>query len=34
LFGVQDNRDVDCVIGTAPCLEAGNTDGFTIDEVE
>ena len=34
MFGVQDNRDVNCVIGTEPCLDAGNTDGFTIDEVE
>jgi Fur family ferric uptake transcriptional regulator len=34
LFGVQDNRDVDCVIGTGPCLDAGNTDGVTVDEVE
>jgi Fur family ferric uptake transcriptional regulator len=25
---------VDCVIGTAPCPDAGNTDGFTIDEVK
>jgi hypothetical protein len=27
-------RDVNRVFGTAPCLEAGNTDGFTIDDVE
>ncbi|UIJ34202.1 Fur family transcriptional regulator [Allobranchiibius huperziae] len=26
--------DVDCAVGPAPCLEASNPDGFTIDEAE
>ncbi len=26
--------DVDCVVGEAPCLDAGDHDGFTIDEAE
>ncbi|MEV0299302.1 Fur family transcriptional regulator [Nocardia sp. NPDC050710] len=26
--------DVDCVVGSAPCLEPGNDHGFTIDEAE
>jgi Fur family transcriptional regulator, stress-responsive regulator len=27
-------RDVDCVIGAAPCLEPGSTGGFSVDEAE
>ncbi len=27
-------RDVDCAIGTAPCLDANCTHGFLIDEAE
>lgn len=27
-------RDVDCVAGTAPCLEPGSTGGFSVDEAE
>lgn len=26
--------DVDCATGTAPCLDASNSQGFTIDEAE
>lgn len=26
--------DIDCVIGTAPCLESSSTNGFAIDEAE
>jgi Fur family transcriptional regulator, stress-responsive regulator len=26
--------DIDCAIGSAPCLEASNTKGFVIDEAE
>jgi len=26
--------DIDCATGSAPCLEAGNTNGFIIDEAE
>ena len=26
--------DVDCVLGAAPCLEASNTNGYTIDAAE
>jgi Fe2+ or Zn2+ uptake regulation protein len=26
--------DVDCATGSAPCLEASNTNGFIIDEAE
>lgn len=26
--------DVDCVVGTAPCLEAANAAGYAIDEAE
>src|SRR5690242_19375394 len=26
--------DVDCAVGTAPCLTASDTHGFTIDEAE
>ncbi|MGC4081542.1 MAG: Fur family transcriptional regulator [Vicinamibacterales bacterium] len=26
--------DVDCVVGAAPCLTAGDTSGFEIDEAE
>ncbi|MCK0440698.1 transcriptional repressor [Gordonia alkaliphila] len=29
-----DVRDVDCAVGAAPCLEAAQTHGFTIDEAE
>jgi len=29
-----DVADVDCAIGSAPCLEASNTNGFVIDEAE
>ncbi|MGO1972919.1 MAG: Fur family transcriptional regulator [Propionibacteriaceae bacterium] len=27
-------RDVDCAIGPAPCLEAGETHGFEVEEAE
>jgi Fur family transcriptional regulator, stress-responsive regulator len=27
-------RDIDCVIGAAPCLEASDAGGFVIDEAE
>lgn len=27
-------EDVDCVVGAAPCLSAGDAHGFTIDEAE
>lgn len=27
-------RDVDCVVGAAPCLEASDGGGFTIEEAE
>ena len=26
--------DIDCATGSAPCLEASNTNGFEIDEAE
>ena len=26
--------DIDCAIGSAPCLEASNTKGFVVDEAE
>ena len=26
--------DIDCAIGAAPCLEAGSTNGFVIDEAD
>lgn len=26
--------DVDCVVGEAPCLDPGETDGFEVDEAE
>jgi Fur family ferric uptake transcriptional regulator len=26
--------DVDCVVGSAPCLDPGETNGFTVDEAE
>lgn len=26
--------DIDCVVGTAPCLEASDTNGFVLDEAE
>ncbi len=26
--------DVDCVVGAAPCLDAGDHEGFVIDEAE
>jgi len=29
-----DVADVDCATGSAPCLEASNTNGFVIDEAE
>ena len=29
-----DVADVDCATGSAPCLEASNTNGFEIDEAE
>jgi Fur family ferric uptake transcriptional regulator len=29
-----DIADVDCAVGEAPCLEASNDSGFTIDEAE
>jgi Fur family ferric uptake transcriptional regulator len=27
-------QDVDCVVGEAPCLHAGSTPGFKVDEAE
>ncbi len=30
----SDVADVDCATGSAPCLEASNTNGFVIDEAE
>ncbi len=27
-------QDVDCVVGEAPCLHAGSTPGFEVDEAE
>jgi Fur family ferric uptake transcriptional regulator len=27
-------RDIDCSVGTAPCLDASETGGFAIDEAE
>lgn len=27
-------QDVDCVVGAAPCLEAGDAAGFLVDEAE
>ena len=29
-----DIADVDCAVGTAPCLHASDANGFTIDEAE
>jgi len=29
-----DVADIDCATGSAPCLEASNTNGFIIDEAE
>jgi Fe2+ or Zn2+ uptake regulation protein len=29
-----DVADIDCATGSAPCLEASNTNGFVIDEAE
>jgi hypothetical protein len=29
-----DVADIDCATGSPPCLEASNTNGFTIDEAE
>ena len=29
-----DVADIDCATGSAPCLEAGSTNGFVIDEAE
>ena len=29
-----DVADIDCATGSAPCLEASNTNGFAIDEAE
>jgi len=30
----SDVGDIDCATGSAPCLEASNTNGFSIDEAE
>jgi Fe2+ or Zn2+ uptake regulation protein len=27
-------RDIDCVVGAAPCLEPSSTGGFSVDEAE
>ena len=27
-------QDVDCIVGAAPCLHAGSTPGFKVDEAE
>jgi len=32
--GCGDVADIDCATGSAPCLEASNTNGFIIDEAE
>jgi Fe2+ or Zn2+ uptake regulation protein len=32
--GCGDVSDIDCATGSAPCLEASNTNGFIIDEAE
>jgi Fur family transcriptional regulator, stress-responsive regulator len=32
--GCGEIADIDCATGSAPCLEASNTNGFIIDEAE
>jgi Fur family transcriptional regulator, stress-responsive regulator len=29
-----ETRDIDCVVGAAPCLEPSSTGGFSVDEAE